>query len=271
MKASRGKQLPRVVALILLAATLLAFNGLAAAPTAPAADQAVIAAINPPEDSFFAKQLDFDGIPIKAPKEVANAALFAARDRLNLLLTNLPVVRANLAAAGAELHIIGRGQVTSDLPEWRAMKGKPFDGRLTIDQRTRGMGGRLTSCGEENLLRLEKDRYRGRDICEHEFAHCIYQYGVPQNIRDRFIAQYHRSLANGLWKESYAGSNADEFFAELTMWYFGTHGDLHMTGPKPADGPAGLKAYDPAAFALFDNFYQGRMAVLPVKPSPASR
>ena len=49
----------------------------------------------------------------------------------------------------------------------------------------------------------------------------------------------------------------DEFWAELTMWYFGTHGDLGMTGPKPENGRDGLKKYDPEAFALMDDFYSG--------------
>jgi len=47
------------------------------------------------------------------------------------------------------------------------------------------------------------------------------------------------------------------------MWYFGTHGDLGMTGPKPANGPEGLKKYDPEAYALFDDFYQGRIPIQP--------
>jgi hypothetical protein len=127
------------------------------------------------------------------------------------------------------------------------------------------MGGLLTSCGEENLLKLEKDRYRGRDICVHEFAHNIRNHGIPRSIRARFDEQYHRSLKKGLWQKSYAGSNPDEFFAELTMWYFGTHGDLHMSGPKPENGPAGLKQYDPEAFALLDDFFSGRMKILAVE------
>lgn len=45
------------------------------------------------------------------------------------------------------------------------------------------------------------------------------------------------------------------------MWYFGTHGDLGMTGPKPENGPEGLKKYDPDAFALLDDFYRGRIEV----------
>jgi len=226
-----------------------------------------IQVIEPPEKGFFSKVLDFHGIPIKAHKVVADEALYAAYGRLSLLFAGLlerqPMVISNLVAAGAELHIIGRYQVTTDLPEWQHDKGKKlaeYHG-LTRDERTRGMGGLLTSCGEENLLRLADDRYRGRDICLHEFGHNIREHGIQKEVRARLDEQYRRSLAKGLWQESYAASNADEFFAELTMWYFGTHGDLRMTGPKPADGPDGLKQYDPDAYALLDDFYSGRITI----------
>lgn len=224
-------------------------------------DKPVISVISPAEKGFFSKELSFRGIPIKAHAVVSDEALYAAYDRLALLLKHLPLMVTNLVAARVELHIIGKEQVTTDLPEWRGDKGKPLSeyNGLTRDQRTRGMGGRLVSCGEENLLQLEQDRYRGRDICLHEFAHAIRNQGMSRQLREKFNAQYRRSLSKGLWVKSYAGSNPDEFFAELTMWYFGTHGDLHMNEPKPKDGPAGLKEYDPEAFELFDDFYQGRL------------
>jgi len=222
---------------------------------------ASVTRVEPPEKGFYAKRLDCDGIIIKASTNVADEAFAAACDRLSLMLSNLPTVRAKLRAAGAELHIIGRDEVTTDLPEWRHDKGKPlkeYNG-LTRDQRTRGMGGLHTSCGEENLLRLQKDRYRGRDICVHEFAHNILQHGTTPGMRQKVREQYRRSLDRGLWAGSYAGSNFDEFFAELSMWYFGTHGDLTVKGAQPANGRAGLKAYDPEAFELLDAFYSGRM------------
>ena len=233
-----------------------------------APDRPRIVALVPPEEGFFEKELFCLGIPIKAPRVVVDEALFAADGRLSMMLTNLPMVASNLVAAGVELHIIGRDQVTTDLPEWRQDKGKPlaeYNG-LTRDQRTRGMGGRLTSCGEENLLKLPKDRYSGRDICVHEFSHGVRNYGIPSEVRDKFDQLYRRSLGKGLWKGAYAGSNPDEFFAELTMWYFGTHGDLHMGEPKPENGPEGLKKYDPDAFALFDDFYSGRIPIGRVEP-----
>ncbi len=229
-----------------------------------------IQAINPPESGFFTKVIFVNGIPIKAPSVVVDEALYAAFDRISMETAHLPVVVANLAAAGAELHIIGRDQGTTDLPEWRQDRHVPLDEYfgLTRDQRTRGMGGLITSCGEENLLQLPKDRYRGRDICLHEFAHDIEEAGLPRSVRAMFDKQYELSKAKGLWLNSYAGSNPDEFFAELTMWYFGTHGDMGMSGPKPENGPEGLKKYDPEAYKLFDDFYSGRIEIARIEPRP---
>ena len=244
-----------------------------ALPVIAAEIQPKITIIEPPEKEFFSKTLDFHGIPIKAHQVVADKALFAAYDRLSTQLKHLPMVISNLANAKAELHIIGKDQVTTDLPEWRHDRGKPlaeYNG-LTRDQRTRGMGGLLTSCGEENLLKLEKDRYKGRDICVHEFAHNIMFYGVQREVRSRIEQQHKKSLEKGLWKNSYAGSNANEFFAELSMWYFGTHGDLHMTGPKPENGPEGLRKYDPEAYSLIDDFYSGRIPITQVEPKKRQR
>jgi hypothetical protein len=151
--------------------------------------------------------------------------------------------------------------VTSDLPDHRHWKGKPYDGDQTIDQRTRGVGGRHASCGEENLLTLEKDRYRGRDICSHEFAHTLRNFGLDRETRKRFDDQYRKARDAGHWRGMYAGSNADEYFAELTMWYVGTRGDYGSLMPPPVPGPDWLKSYDPEGFALLDELYSGRMTV----------
>jgi hypothetical protein len=258
----------RILSLAVLASVALCSRESFAATNSSETARPKIVAINPPEKDFFSKLLDFHGIPIKAHAVVSDAAIYAAYDKLNLMLRHQPMVISNIVAAAGELHIIGKDQVTTDLPEWRQDKGKPlpeYNG-LTRDQRTRGMGGRITSCAEENLLKLPKDHYFGRDICVHEFGHCVRNYGMSPDVRAKFNEQYKRSLAKGLWKGSYAGSNPDEFFSELTMWYFGTHGDLNMTGAKPENGPEGLKKYDPEAYALMDDFYSGRIQVSKVEP-----
>ena len=90
---------------------------------------------------------------------------------------------------------------------------------------------------------------------------------MGREIRARFDAQFRASLDKGLWVHSYAGSNPNEFFAELTMWYFGSHGSVAgLTGRKLAPGAEGFKKYDPEAFALFDEFYSGKMEVPKLEP-----
>ena len=251
----------------------LAWGIYRAQPSKPAYDPRTypkIQAINALANGFFTKEVSYRGILIKAPSVVVDDALYILYDRLARQTAHLPMVVSNLASAGAEVHIIGRNQVTTDLPEWRQDKHIPLEEEhgFTRDERTRGLGGLMTSCGEENLLQLFSDRYRGSDICMHEFAHSIEYYGIPSSVGAMFDKQFEVSKSKGLWINSYAGSHPGEYFAELTMWYFGTHGDRTMTGPKPKDGPQGLKAYDADAYKLFDDLYSGRIEIAKVDPPP---
>lgn len=260
------------LALALLLAGGLAHNLHAADETnKPASAYPKIEPIDPPENGFFTKVLSFNGILIKAPEVVVDEAMFRAYDRMERETAHIPMVVTNLAAAGAELHIIGRNQVTTDLPEWRQDKHVPLDeyNGLTRDVRTRGMGGLITSCGEEGLLKLRSDRYFGNDICMHEFAHNIEGTGMGSEIRAQFNAQFQISKDKGLWLGSYAGSNPNEYFAELTVWYFDSQGSLSgmiTPPPRPEHGTEGLRKYDPDAFALFDAFYSGKMDIAKAEP-----
>ena len=218
--------------------------------------------VDPPYQNFYAKYLDNQGIPIRSAEIVSDDALKIASRKLDTLLRYIPVVRSNLIANGVELHIIGKDQQTSDLPEFTEMKGTEYvdNGILTnIDKRTRGMGGIYASCGEENLLNLHGDKYAGGyDICIHEFSHSIMDYGLDSLVRKKIIAQYNSSVnIRGLWKGAYAATNEQEYWAELTTWYFGAHGD-YMKGNKPKTGPEGLRSYDFQGYTLIDSIYKGK-------------
>ena len=235
---------------------LLAGGARAGEPALPA-----IETLDPPQAGFYGRVLSLDGIPIKAHAVVSDAAIYEVYHRLSRLLAHLPQARTNLVSAGAEFHVIGQNQMMVDLPECQMWKGKKFEGDLTLDQRDRGWGGLMSSCGEENLLALPTDRYRDhRDICTHEFAHTLMAFGLSDDIVRRIKEQYQSSVSKGLWK-AYAGTNPDEFFAELTMWYFGSRGDYGKITPPPQLGKAWLAAYDPEAFALLDALYTGRVTV----------
>ncbi|MBM3475466.1 MAG: hypothetical protein FJX75_19550 [Armatimonadetes bacterium] len=222
--------------------------------------------LDPPQQGFYGKRLVIQGIPILAHETVSDAALEEAARRIDRQLGRAPEIAANLARLGAEMHLIGKDQQTSDPPEYRDMKGKPFEGTATIDERGRGYGGLYASCSEENLLLFPSDRFTDhRDICSHEFAHTIMEFGLSADIRDRVEVQYKASTDAGRWKTMYAATNAGEFFAELTMWYFGTRGDYGKLDPPPEPGPHWLRAYAPDAYALLDDIYSGRLKPAPVE------
>jgi len=227
--------------------------------------------LEPPLENFFSKELVVLGLPIRAHACVSDAALAVAADRLSRMLRHLPDgVRDRLARRGAAFHVVGIEQGCSDLPEHRHMKGvaggytNDADG-LTLDQRARGMGGVRSSCGEENLVDLDSDpRYAGRDILTHEFAHCVMDYGLPEAARQAIVDTWRRSVEEkGRWTRAdggraYAGSCASEYFAEATMWYFGTHGEFVDREKRlPTPGPGGLAEHDPDGFALLASIYGG--------------
>ncbi len=242
--------------------------------------EARIVPINPPEYDFFSKMLDYHGIPIKAHQDVDARALLEARRQLARLLDHVPDIRYNLVQTGAELHIIGKDQQTSDLPYLRHQKGKPYKSYgkefASIDSRTRGLGGIQTSCSEESLLKLPSARHRDhREICSHECGHMIFGHGLSPDVRKMVEQQYAESKKKERWKTAYAATNANEFFAELTMWYVGSRGDYGKIDPKPEVGQDWLRQYDPEAFDLLDGIYSGRFQVQRITytqlaPRPAS-
>jgi hypothetical protein len=231
---------------------------LEAAPGAP-----LVKMVNPPFENFYAKRLDCDGIAVRSSAAVDSMALVLACGKVRAMLEHLPAARKSIHSHGGELHLIADRQGTTDLPENLRFKTQEYtdaEGRATnMDARTRGVGGLMTSCGEENLLGLPGDRYRlGEDICTHEFAHEIMNVGLTDRQRSEIVKRYHEVLAKGLWKGAYAAVNPQEYWADISMWYFGSHGQ-YVPGGITTPGPQALQAYDPDSFALVQGIYSGKM------------
>lgn len=246
-------------------AFFFAAASLAFAITMPAQsdDQQAVELSSSAASGFFKKYVDCGGIAVRSSPAVADEALRLGCEKISLMLENMPNARNVLVRRRAELHIIGRNEQTSDLPEFQQQRGVLYvdnKGRLTtIDARTRGKGGLLSSCGEENILHLPGDRYGdGYDVCTHEFAHAIMDYGIGADQRQQIHDQYERSVSAGLWRNAYAATNAKEYWAELSMWYFGSHGGRRRDSETPAgNGPKALQGYDPQGFSLLQRIYGG--------------
>jgi hypothetical protein len=144
------------------------------------------------------------------------------------------------------LIIIGKDQVYTDMPEYRNHPNPAYQ-----NERVRGTGGRPTSFGEENLLTLPIDRYDDESIGVHEFCHTI--DGALRSIdptwSDRKNAAYQNVVKKGLFKNTYAGSNPGEYWAEICQSYFDCNRMNNWN-----HGPIGtrdlLKDYDPEGYEL---------------------
>ena len=223
-----------------------------------------VVAVCLPLAGFFSKRCTaFCGVPVLAHQCVADAALVEAAARVDAALRRLPGVAQRLVSLGTSVQVIGATQLTTDLPQYAHIRANP-DEADAFNARGRGYGGLCPSCAEENLLLLPTDRFADhRDICTHELAHTILDWGFPpaqaQALKAACEAVRAKSVAAGRWKSAYAATNADEFFAECAMWVMGSRGDGGaITQPPVVPGPRWLAAHDPDASRLMHTVLAGK-------------
>ncbi|MEZ4238114.1 MAG: hypothetical protein R3F59_18600 [Myxococcota bacterium] len=204
--------------------------------------------------AFYAQERRAAGVRIRAHRDVDPEALAVAARRIRRLLRGCPEVRANLAAAGAELHVIGREQAVTDLPMYRHRAGVPFEGALTMDKRGRGYGGLFACCAEESLLRLPTARHRDhRDVCSHEVAHTVLDFGLDERLRQRRRAVRRRAPALG---RRLRRPPTRRSCSPRPRWLVGSRGDTARS-TRPPGRPG--SAHDPETHALLRGVYGGRL------------
>jgi hypothetical protein len=194
--------------------------------------------------AFYKKYLDVQGMPVVASAEVADLALQRTYEIVTHMLAGRPDVIQALVERGMYLTIIGKDQVYTDLPENRSAPNPAY-----LNERVRGTGGFPTSFGEENLLSLPIDRYDDESIGVHEFCHTIDSTlaRLDPTWRDRKNAMYKNALAKGLFKDTYAGSNAGEYWAEIAQAYFDCN-RINNWNHGPIGHREQLKIYDPEGY-----------------------
>ena len=231
-------------------------------------------------DAFYRKHADAFGVPIVASERVPDAALLIARDIVDYMLAKRPDVRAVMVEQHYRVGVIGESEMQTDLPEYRDWK-KPAknDRRLTPrererydepggigsmtdreywNRRARGMGGKHTSCAEENLLGYPGTRYYGEHILVHEFSHAIMSAlrRADPELFGAIHGAYRAAKAKGLFKGHYAENTAAEYWAEGTQWWFGSNYEWY-DGDQRLLTHEDLKAYDPDLFGLLERVYLG--------------
>ncbi len=195
---------------------------------------------------FYGKYIDVKGMPVVASAVVADEALQRTYTIVTRMLAGRPDVLQSMVRNRMYLIIIGKDQVYTDMPEYRAHPNPVFQ-----NERVRGTGGRPTSFGEENLLTMPIDRYDDESIGVHEFCHTI--DGALRSVDSTWTARRNAAFQSArekrLWEYSYAGSNQGEYWGEVCQTYFDTqrvnNWNHNFVGTREQ-----LRDYDPEGYGL---------------------
>jgi hypothetical protein len=200
------------------------------------------------DTTFYKKHLDYKGFSILSSDKVSDTALFEARYLIDQLLHDREDILKAMIKSGCRFMVMSPTEMTTDVPEQRHWD------KAYWDKRARGMGGKLSSCGEENLLNLKGDRYNKENILIHEFNHAIHQQGlrlVDPTFNDRLKEAFKKAMDKGLWKGTYLTTNHSEYWAEGVQAYFDC-----MRPQYGANTREKLEEYDNELFKLVDEVYK---------------
>ena len=210
-------------------------------------------------DPFYEKYVDANGLAVLGSSAPSDESLLLACQLLKNMLGERDDVRLELIRRKARFAIIGKDEGTADIPEY-GYGDATQDEIDYINQRARGLGGQVASCGEENILCLGGDRYPRESICVHEFSHTITTYGAYSAVdgfQDSLDAAYDDAMASGILEDTYRGSDVQEYWAEgVQDWY-----DTNDWSEPPNGIHNGVNTrteladYDPALYALVDSLF----------------
>ncbi|MEU6248607.1 hypothetical protein [Glycomyces sp. NPDC047010] len=232
----------------------------------PAAD-ATYAGI-PMLDYYTQQTTTATGIVVKAAPRVDPATLDLAAAQVDVELgKGGNGIAETMADFGCSLAVYAARENAYLVPEHR-------DGYNPESYDVEGFGGStwnncVSSISERNVLRTRGNAnaflntaYPNENILVHEFGHAVRLVGIEtqddESLSDELYAVYENAYETGLWPNTYAISNIDEYFATLSSVWF----DAMAEKPDWSDGVrspintrAELQAYDPMAYAFFAKVY----------------
>ncbi|GAX80570.1 hypothetical protein CEUSTIGMA_g8007.t1 [Chlamydomonas eustigma] len=224
-----------------------------------------------PEWGQYRDRAEVMGLTVQAYDCVGEDAVEAACRLIKKMLNDCPQsVLDRLSSAGARVGIIGRHQLTTDIPEHSYMK--MTKGGRDLDGTARGLGGTkqlpLTTCGEENLTMVDDRHYPMENILIHELGHTVMNVGLNDEEQQAIHNCYVKARDNSMYTSGiYMISNADEYWAEgCQSWFEATIrtdvNDGHNTREK-------LQLHDPAlALCLSKAFGEGEWRFVSDSPKP---
>lgn len=215
-------------------------------------------------DPFYKKYMNVNGIHVVSSWRVPDSCFYAAYVSLDALTKMMPAeVMESLTNRNTRIGIMARYEGTTDIPEHAFLAN---DTTINWDLRARGLGGTLympfSTCAEENILAYQIDKYHAEDIMIHEFAHTIHNVGISPvypDFNDELQASLDKALAEGKWKNVYAATNIEEYWAEGVQTWFNVNAEVNNDGGDGKHNKVNtreeLKRYDPGLYSILARFF----------------
>lgn len=197
-----------------------------------------------------------NSIPIVCGNNVSDYAMQQARLQCSYI-ANTPALLNMLRQQRIHIVIFGNTEYPDVIPGWDpAWDAKRYAGGY-------GPNAPGASCGLHmgDILNNTFDRYPTENIVIHEFGHAVIDFGLDKlfpGFKNNVAAIWNRAKTKGLWKNTYAITNASEYWAEGVQSYF----NLNGKGPEAGDGThnhvntrALLKTYDPEFYEVLYSVY----------------
>ena len=207
-------------------------------------------------DSFYQQWIAVGGLPVVASPKANPYAIKEAAWLIMQMIGHRPDLLHAVARNGVRFAVMAHDELTTDIPEHSDLVPTYY-----WDRRARGLGATqarpATSCGEENLLNYPGDPYWSENILIHEFSHAIHEMGlstVDPGFDGRLAATFDSATRKGLWRNTYAITNKEEYWAEGAQSWFDTNrenDDEH----NHIDTRKELKTYDPGLAKLLTEVY----------------
>lgn len=208
------------------------------------------------------------GVPVYGSRTLIQGeeTVKRAAEIVDTLLSSSPEIAEQMVASGAKLAVFGKGEHAYYIPEHRGGYDKSM---LYVE----GFGGITCSITESNVWHWRSDTtpdksyttaYVNECILVHEFAHGIKIAGIDmmadQSLANEFQMVYRHAVAAGLWPDSYAISNSDEFFATMSAIWFNVMNESNASDTwdgvrGPINTREELYNYDIVTYNFFAKIY----------------
>ena len=184
---------------------------------------------------YYTQYVPVKGIMVKAHESVDPAALRAGAEIVYGLLSGRKDIAECMPFEGADLAIIPRDQVSTDLPEFAHLAGtRDFTGRRRDTFEIRGLGGvrgnPVSAAGEEQLLGNwgpEHPWYPFRGwVAAHEYAHAVQNLCFTPGDHELWNDLYGQAQEANLYPGFHLMANEMEFFAVMSTVYFEVSNEL---------------------------------------------